>query len=88
MRYDFSDKLKKILNKLKKKDSETYKAIKRKIKQVVDLGPEHYKHLRHGMKHLKRAHIKSSFVLVFEYDKQNNFIQFLDYDHHDKIYKR
>ena len=88
MRYDFSDKLKKIMNKLKKKDSETYNAVKKKIRQIVNSDPEHYKHLRHGMKNLKRVHIKTSFVLVFEYDKQNDFMIFLDFDHHDKIYRR
>jgi|TARA_B100001971_G_C17936767_1_gene405547 YafQ family addiction module toxin component len=86
MRYDFSDDLKKILSKLKKKDHESFKAVKNKIKEIVSSDPEHYKPLKHDLKNLKRVHIRKSFVLVFEHNKQQELIQFLDYDHHDKIY--
>ena len=86
MRYDFSDNLKKVLEKLKKKDPETFKAIINKIKEIVNSDSEHYKPLRYDLKSLKRVHIRKSFVLVFRYNKNEGFIQFLDYDHHDKIY--
>jgi len=88
MEYGFSDELKKIIKSLKKKDSETHKAIKNKIIEIINSDPEHYKPLKYGMKNLKRVHIRKSFVLVFEYHKEKELIQFLDYDHHDKIYQK
>ena len=70
-----------------KKDKTTYASVMQKIEEVINAeGIEHYKNLRHDLKHLKRAQI-GSFVLVFSYNKQENFVIFVDYDHHDKIYK-
>ena len=80
--------LQKILNKLSKKDKATYEQVLRKIEEVIsspDIG--HYKNLRYGLKDRKRAHI-GNFVLVFSFVKEENKIKFLDFDHHDKIYKR
>ncbi|HLC84277.1 MAG TPA: hypothetical protein VJH22_00610 [Candidatus Nanoarchaeia archaeon] len=39
------------------------------------------------MKDLKRVHIDSSFVLVFEVDENAKHIKFLDLDHHDTLYE-
>ncbi len=86
MRYEFSDDLKKIMEKPKKKDSENYKALKNKIIEIVNSDYEHYKPLKYDMKNLRSVHVKKSFVLVFEYHKSQEMIRFLDYDHHDKIY--
>ena len=74
------------MQRLEKKDSESHRALTNKIKEIINSDPEHYKPLRYDLKNLKRVHIRKSFVLIFEYDKQRGFIQFLDYDHHDKIY--
>ena len=60
-----------------------------KIEEVVNSpNVEHYKNLRYGLKDKKRVHVASSFVLVFSYDRSRDFISFLDYDHHDRIYKQ
>ncbi len=40
------------------------------------------------MKGLRRVHIDKSFVLVYEIIEADNKVIFLDFDHHDKIYKR
>lgn len=45
----------------------------------------HYKNLRYDFRNLKRVHVNTSFVIVF-YEKEDT-IYFIDYDHHDKIYK-
>ena len=90
MMYNFevSDHLEKILKKLSKKDTFTYNQILSKIDEVVRSdNVDHYKNLRYNMKDSKRVHI-GSFVLVFQYDKKNNMINFDDFDHHDSIYKR
>jgi len=75
------------LTKISKKDKKRYEAIIKKINEIINSdNPEHYKNLRHDMKHSKRVHI-GHFVLVFSYDKNKDFISFEDYEHHDKVYK-
>ena len=89
MKYEIKPELEKILKKLKKKDPVSHSAVMKKIREVVNCeDPDHYKPLLYDMKNKKRVHPTSSYVLVFEYDKQQQFISFLDYDHHDNIYKK
>ena len=88
MNYEIKTHLQDILSKLKKKDKEAFNQIQNKIAEIITTDPEHYKNLQYNLKHLKRVHIKKSFVLVFSYKKEEQFISFLDYDHHDKIYKK
>ena len=86
--YEIKPYLQKILKKLFKKDKVAYESVMKKIEEVVNCGDvEHYKNLRYDMKDRKRVHVASSFVLIFSYDKGKNFVSFLDYDHHDDIYK-
>ena len=87
MQYEIKPNLQKILEKLKKKDIVAYNAIIDKIEEIVNSNPDSYKSLRH-LQNIKRVHIIKSFVLVFSYDKRNEFLSFLDYDHHDNIYKK
>ena len=89
--YDFSEKLKGIIEKLKKKDPKRTDIIYRKVKQIInsdEITIEHYKNLGYALKDTKRAHIDKSFVLTFKYDKSRRFILFVDFDHHDNIYKK
>ncbi len=89
MKYEIKPELEKILQKLKKKDPVSHNAVIKKIREVVNCeDPDHYKPLRYDMKNKKRVHPTSSFVLVFEYNKQQQSISFLDYDHHDNVYKK
>ena len=82
--FEFSDHLKKILNKLYKKDRTTYGTLMDKIDEVLN-SPDlnHYKNLRYNMKESKRVHI-GHFVLVFRC--VGNKVYFDDFDHHDNIY--
>jgi len=81
--------LQKILQRLWKKDKVAYEAIMGKIQEVsMCEDVEHYKNLRYGLKSEKSVHIMKSFVLVFSYDKTNDIVSFLDYDHHDNIYAK
>ena len=76
-----------ILKKLSKKDLFLYERVLKKIEEVIRTSDvEHYKNLRHDMKDRKRVHI-GHFVLVFIFIKQENKIKFIDFDHHDKIYR-
>ena len=85
MNYEIKPSLRKIINKIFKKDSLMYERILRKIQEVINSNPEHYKNLRHDLKEFKRVQI-GSFVLVFKFVKSENKIYFEDFDHHDKIY--
>ena len=85
--FEIKPELDKKLVKLSKKDKNSYEAVMKKIQEVVNsLDIEHYKNLRYDMKDSKRVHL-GHFVLVFSYDKLNDFVSFEDYDHHDKIYQ-
>lgn len=86
--YEVIPSLKKILNKLLKKDKNLYDQVLKKIEEIINSSNvEHYKNLKYNMKDSKRVHI-GHFVLVFKFDKMNNLVLFLDFDHHDNIYKR
>ena len=87
--YKPSKNLERIFPKLCKKDKGAYEQILNKIKEIINCeNPEHYKNLRNPLQLFKSVHIKKSFVLVFSYDKQNDFLYFIDYDHHDNIYRK
>jgi len=80
-------KLKSTIKKLHKKDRDTYSALMRKIKEVVVCEDvDHYKNLRKPLQHLKRVHIKNSFVLTFKFDKHNNRILFYRFKHRKEIH--
>jgi len=86
-KFDVSENLEKILNKLSKKDKDLYSQILKKIDEVINSKDvEHYKNLRYNMKDSKRVHI-GHFVLIFQYKKEEDIILFDDFDHHDNIYK-
>ncbi len=85
--YEIIPELQKILNKLSKKDKQTYEQVIKKIDGIINsFDVEHYKNLKYNLKDRKRIHI-GNFVLVFKFVKNENKIIFLDFDHHDKIYK-
>jgi YafQ family addiction module toxin component len=89
--FDLTDELKFIIQKLCKKDKKRVEIINKKIKQIIncdDVSIEHYKNLRHDLKEFKRVHIDASFVLIFKVDIKENHILFVDFDHHDNIYKK
>jgi len=80
--------LQKILNKLSKKDKSLYEQVLKKIEEIINSPDvEHYKNLRYNLSDKKRAQV-GHFVLVFSFIKPENKIKFLDFDHHDNIYKK
>lgn len=86
--YEIKPTLKKILKKLFKKDRIAYEYIFNRINEVINSkNIEHYKNLRYDMKKFKAIHI-DSFVLIFNFDKENNLVSFENYDPHDNIYKK
>ncbi|MEK6933657.1 MAG: addiction module toxin RelE [Nanoarchaeota archaeon] len=83
-----SEHLQEVMRKLSKKNKSLYEQLLRKIDEIRKCyDVEHYKNLRYNMKDSKRVHI-GHFVLVFQYDKTNDMINFDDFDHHDVIYEK
>ncbi|MBW2991125.1 type II toxin-antitoxin system RelE/ParE family toxin [Candidatus Woesearchaeota archaeon] len=86
--YKRSDKLKRILKKLYKKDKKLYQAILKKINEILHSdNPDHYKNLSYDMKEFKRVHI-GSFILVFKIEEKKKAIKFEDFGHHDDVYRK
>jgi len=72
------------IKKLQKKDSFMFKRLRKKIEEIIQ-NPEHYKPLRYGMRGIRRVHL-GPFVLIFTINEEEKVVEFLDFDHHDKIY--
>ena len=86
--YEVMPNLQRILNKLFKKDKTRYEQVMNKIEEIINSSDvEHYKNLRYDLSDKKRVQI-GHFVLVFSFIKSEKKIKFLDFDHHDVIYKK
>jgi YafQ family addiction module toxin component len=84
MNYIFSLELKKILEKIAKKDKLKLKQIESQVYKIIS-NPLIGKPLRNIMKNYRRVHI-GAFVLIYKIE--NEEITFADFEHHDKIYKK
>ena len=76
-----------IFAKLQKKDKARLEIINKKVLQIL-ADPNRFKPLRGDMHGARRVHIDKSFVLTYEVDENSKIVRLLDFDHHDKIYKR
>jgi len=83
MKIVYAEKFEQALRFWKKKDSRIFQSIVNQIEKIIR-EPEIGKPLRHTLRGRRRIHI-GSFVLVYEF--HNEGLRFLDFDHHDKIYK-
>ena len=86
-RLEIKPKLEKKLKKIEKKDPVMFKAARDKIEEIIK-NPRHYKPLRYDKKGLRRVHLEKSFVLMFEIDEEERIVRFLDFGHHDEIYRK
>lgn len=73
-----------ILKRVSKKDSRMLNHLESQIEKIIRF-PEIGKPLRYSLKNRRRLHV-GSFVLVYEFSE--NEVRFIDFDHHDKIYKK
>ena len=86
--YEIKQNLKKIMEKLYRKDRKTRERIIKEINKIINSNEiNHYKNLRYNLSDFKRVQIGEK-VLVFTHNKMNDKIIFEDFDHHDKIYKK
>ena len=67
-----------------RKDKNFIRKIERQVDKILR-EPAIGKPLRYTFKNRRRTHV-GSFVLVYEF--YNGDLRFLDFDHHDKIYKK
>ncbi|MFZ3077845.1 MAG: type II toxin-antitoxin system mRNA interferase toxin, RelE/StbE family [Candidatus Aenigmatarchaeota archaeon] len=88
MAYSFEIKpeLAEKLKKIKKKNLLLFQRVQKKIAEVIE-NPNHYKPLKYDMKSIRRIHL-DPFVLIFSINENEKLVEFLEIDHHDKIYKR
>ncbi|MEA3379022.1 MAG: hypothetical protein U9Q69_05305 [Nanoarchaeota archaeon] len=81
-----SEKLKKSLKILKRKDKSTFIALDKKMRQIVscdNLAIVHFKNLRHDSSEYRRIQV-GSFVLIFKV--KGDTIIFEKFTHHDRAY--
>jgi mRNA-degrading endonuclease RelE of RelBE toxin-antitoxin system len=89
--FRISDQIKNKIKKTYKKDSVLKKAIYNKINEIKNSTEKnilHYKFLKYDLQKIQRVHILKKYVLTFIYFKNKKHILFLDFDHHNKIYKK
>ncbi len=84
---DFTKTMLEILTDLLKNNFSRYEKLKKKMDQVL-IYPQHQKPLSYNLKHYRRAHVDTQFVLVFRIVEETKTVKFVDFDHHDKIYKK
>lgn len=84
MRIVYAEQFERTLRYWKKKDRSIFQSIASQIDKIAR-EPEIGKPLRHTLKSRRRVHV-GSFVLVYEF--YNDELRFLDFDHHDQIYKK
>ena len=81
----FSVPFERLLRRLRKKNPDLARAL---ISHFPKLGrePELGKPLRNALRTFRRIHIEGSFVLLYEI--RNLDVHLVDFDHHDRIYKK
>jgi len=78
-------RVQKELQKLFKRDKVRYSHVKKRLEILSD-NPKIGKPLRNILKGKRRIHI-GSFVFIYEFNKENNSIILLDFEHHDNAYR-
>ncbi|MCD4766495.1 MAG: type II toxin-antitoxin system RelE/ParE family toxin [Methanosarcinales archaeon] len=78
-------RVQKELQKLFKRDKVRYSHVKKRLEILSD-NPKIGKPLRNILKGKRRIHI-GSFVIIYEFNKENNSIILLDFEHHDNAYR-
>lgn len=70
-----------------RKDAALRRAVDKKVAQVLEQ-PLHYKPLRGPLQGVRRVHVATSFVLLFEPIEQRGTVRLLRLAHHDEAYER
>ena len=79
----YSNLFKKKIKNLKGKEAQNFIKKRNEILNQLDL--DYYKNLKKSLKKFKRVHVNNSYVILFFGDDNN--VYFVDYEHHDIVYK-
>ena len=79
----YSNLFKNQLKKIKGKELQNILNKRDEILKSEDL--DHYKNLSQDLKKYKRVHVNNSYVILFF--GEGSTVYFVDYEHHDIIYK-
>ncbi len=71
--------------KLRKKDKVRLERLRKKMDEILH-EPHHYEPLGNVMAGPFRVHI-DPYVLTFGIDEARKVVRFIDFDHHDKVYR-
>lgn len=82
--FEYTKDFEKKLSKLKGK--EAYNLLNKMLEILATPDVTRYKNLRHDLKKYRRVHVNGSYVILF-YDDKNKKVYFVDYEHHDRVYK-
>lgn len=88
--FDLTDKLRKRVEKLGKKDPILALIFKRKIQEIVNQDErtiDTYKNLQSPKNEYKRIHLTNQFILIFTVDKKKKHVIFIDILHWDNAYR-
>lgn len=80
----YAPEFERALIKLSRKDRELFEKLTGQMEKILRI-PYIGKPLRYSLKNRRRVHV-GSFVSVYEFHKGE--LRFIDFDHHDKIYKK
>lgn len=80
----YSREVENSLKKIKKKDRPLFDNVENRIIKILR-EPNIGKPLRYTLRNRRRVHV-GSFVLVYEF--HHGELRFIDFDHHDRIYKK
>ncbi len=84
IRIVYSREFEGVLKKLKKRNKDIFDRIENQIIKILH-EPNIGKPLRHTLRNRRRVHV-GSFVLIYEFHQGE--LRFIDFDHHDRIYKK
>lgn len=84
VRIVYSSEVEDALKKLKKGNKDIFDRIENQITKILR-EPNIGKPLRYTLRNRRRVHV-GSFVLIYEFYQGE--LRFIDFDHHDRIYKK
>lgn len=85
--YDITDKLRKKLKKIGKKDKALARNFYKKVHEIIsrdEKGLNSYKNLKSPLNEYKRIHLTDNYILLFAVEKER--IVFIDILHWDKLF--
>lgn len=81
----FTDNFQRVMRNLQKKNPTLVQSLVTRFPKLTR-NPELGKPLRNSLRNFRRMHVEGSFVLLYEIRMSE--VHLMDFDHHDKIYKK